>query len=115
MTGTIRIQETCDAAYGIAEIIFMEDAQGAASMLDKVVPAWHDLPAPAQQALFNMAFNLGYRLRTFERMLEAVGGRDFSGAAREAVMSLWSKQVGQRATRVRDLFLEAAKEEQHGK
>lgn len=51
-----------------------------------------------QDALVNMAFNLGLpRLSKFKGMLGALEAMDWQGAAQEALDSLWARQVGPRA------------------
>lgn len=57
-----------------------------------------------QRALINMAFNLGPKLLQFKRFLSSVDNRDWTSAAREMMESLWAKQVGLRAIRLRRMI-----------
>lgn len=55
-------------------------------------------PSNVKDALFNMCFNLGLpRLLTFKKMIEALIYKNYTKAAKEALNSMWAKQVGQRA------------------
>lgn len=57
------------------------------------------------RALVNMAFNLGDRLGGFVKFLAAVNKHDWQTAATEMMNSKWATQVGDRATRLRDMIL----------
>ena len=58
-----------------------------------------------QWALMNMAFNLGItKLVKFKKMLAALKAGDYNLAAKEALNSKWSKQVGKRSNRISDVF-----------
>lgn len=75
--------------------------------LDHAVPFWQELSEPRQRALANMMFNLGLsRFMGFKKMLAALAMGDYDTAAREALDSLWSRQVGQRAVRIADMIRE---------
>ena len=68
-------------------------------------PGWNTFPEPAQQALFDMAFNLGTAgLSKFPKMLAAVNAGDWETAAAECERQGISKQRNQ-ATAA--LFLQA--------
>ncbi len=65
------------------------------------VPLYLSLDPVRRAALLEMAYNLGFRgLMGFERMLAALGRRDWEAAAREALDSRWARQVGRRADRI---------------
>jgi GH24 family phage-related lysozyme (muramidase) len=52
--------------------------------LRRIVPDFDRLPAPAQEALFDMGFNLGIGgLQKFKNLLAAVAARDWERAASE--------------------------------
>jgi GH24 family phage-related lysozyme (muramidase) len=52
------------------------------AQLLKVLPNWHSYPGPAQEALFDMAFNLGLGgLLKFPTLLKAVNEGDWATAA----------------------------------
>lgn len=54
-----------------------------------------------QRALLNMYFNLGAnRFAEFKKMITALKNNEFQEAARQALNSLWAKQVGKRAVRI---------------
>ena len=64
-------------------------------------PWFDDLDPVRQDALVDMAFNLGItRLGQFQNMLGALSEGRFDDAATEALDSRWAKQVGQRAQTV---------------
>lgn len=113
-TRGVRQGDTCTLAQ--ADAWLMLDLQVAEADLDRKVPWWKSMPAPAQRALLNMCFNLGWpRLAGFHKMLTALEYGNFSAAADEAMNSKWSRQVGDgpggkfdRAERIAGLFRGAA-------
>lgn len=73
--------------------------------LDKAISWWRDLDPVRQDALANMAFNLGVtKLLGFEKMLAALQARNWSLAASSALLSTWANQVGDRAQRIANMF-----------
>jgi lysozyme len=65
------------------------------------LPWLADAPEPVQEALLNMAFNLGVEgLLGFRQMLALTQAGDCAGAARAMLASRWAGQVGQRAARL---------------
>lgn len=71
------------------------------------MPWIEDLPDPAQRALADMHFNLGFpRLMKFKKMLTALQEGRFIDAGVEALDSRWAKQVGNRALDVVNLYEE---------
>lgn len=57
------------------------------------------------RALLNMCFNMGpARLGQFKKMWAALARGDYAAAAREALDSRWSNQVGHRAFEVTDML-----------
>lgn len=76
------------------------------SELTVVLPNWRELSDTRQRVLLNMVFNLGRaRLMGFTKFLACLKMKDFAGAADQMMDSLWAKQVGQRAVRLRDMLL----------
>jgi lysozyme len=76
------------------------------SELTVVLPKWRELSETRQRVLLNMIFNLGRaRLAGFTKFLACLKMNDFPGAAEQMMDSLWAKQVGQRAARLRDELL----------
>lgn len=65
------------------------------------VEFWTKLDQVRRNALINMRFNLGPAgFREFHNMIESVKRREWGLAARHALDSLWSAQVGRRAQRI---------------
>ena len=92
--------------------LLRSDVANVEEDLDRHMPWWRDLPEPCARGLANMAFNLGLpRLSTFAIMLANLERKDFHGAAIECLASSWAEQVGQRAERIANLFIEGA---EHG-
>ncbi len=61
------------------------DIQRFIQGLRKIVPDFDQLPDPAQEALFDMGFNLGIGgLQKFRNLLAAVASRDWERAAAES-------------------------------
>lgn len=97
------------SGFGITELendlLLDHDIAGAARELDIHAPWWSGLSENRRRGLLNMSFNLGWpRLAGFARMLEALKAGDGEGAAAEALASRWAAQVGERATRIAELF-----------
>jgi lysozyme len=80
-----------------AEFLFKNDFERCEKELNEW--AWYRMqPEGVQCALMNMCFNLGMpKLLGFKRMIAALKNRDYTLAAKEALDSVWSKQVGDRA------------------
>jgi len=88
-----------------ARYLLENDIGVAMAELDREAPWWRDLPEPAQRALVNMCFNLGWpRLSKFRNMLGALRNGVYGAAANEALDSRWAAQVGDRARRIADLY-----------
>lgn len=88
------------------ELMLTNDINRALAACHSLFPKFDELPQDKQDALANMAFNLGrHRLSEFKNMIAAVNRNDWSGAARAAIGSLWYRQVGNRAKRIVDVFL----------
>ena len=96
-----------------ALLLLESDIMVALSDLDRNTPWWRDLPEPAQRALANMAFNLGWpRLAGFVKMLAALEAGNLETAATEALDSKWARQVGNRSRRIATLYRTASDPEQ---
>ena len=80
------------------EFILTEDIAAIMGEIRKTFP-WFDRQVAARQdAIVDMAFNLGMpRLKTFVNMLGCMECADYKGAAREMRNSGWAAQVGTRA------------------
>lgn len=84
------------------------DIQWVIEDLDRNAPWWRRMPEPAQRALANMAYNLGWpKLSAFRNMLAALQAGNYETAADEALDSKWARQVGARADRIAALYRES--------
>jgi lysozyme len=64
-------------------------------------PFFNELDEVRQDALLNMAFNLGVSgLLAFKKTLALIESGDFDAASSEMLDSRWAKQVGKRAERL---------------
>ena len=69
--------------------------------LDDRWPWWRDMPATAQQALAEMAYQIGTAgVARFTRMLSALHAGAYDTASTEALASRWAQQTPERAARV---------------
>ena len=88
-----------------ARMLLVNDVDDACRDLDNNCPWWSTMPEPAQAALLNQCFNLGWpRLSAFRKMLAALQRGDYRDAAAEAEDSKWFRQVGERGKRVAALY-----------
>lgn len=89
-----------------ASVILMDDLEHTLAQLDKRIPWWHQLNDARQNALANMAFQLGvHGLLGFTHMLQALKEGDWHKAQDEALNSRWATQVSGRARRIANVFL----------
>jgi len=89
-----------------ARVLLQNDLFRVANELDRVAPWWREMSQLRQNALVNMAFNLGMpRLLTFKKMMLALENGNFETAWAEAMGSKWAAQVGERANRIADSFI----------
>lgn len=89
-----------------AAFLLANDLKSCERDLDALLPSWRNLSDARQRVLLNMMFNMGRsRLSGFTKFLACLKMNDFTGAADQMMDSLWAKQVGQRATRLRDMLL----------
>ena len=88
-----------------ADVMLDNDVADVIQELDRNTPWWRAMPEPAQRALANMLFNMGWpRLSGFKMMLGALEAGDYGAAADHCLDSKWAGQVGRRATRIATLF-----------
>lgn len=72
------------------------------------LPWLPEAPEGVQQALANMAFNLGVNgLLSFRQTLELLRARSYAEAAQAMLASKWAGQVGKRAERLADMVRQA--------
>ena len=96
----------CRMSDADIERLVEADVQSFQDQLAKVLPGWSSCPEPVQQALFDMAFNLGIGgLKKFPRLLQAVAAGDWNTAAaqchRQGIQEDRNKEIAA-------LFLQAA-------
>lgn len=91
-----------DVGLHDSEIFMMldNDIADAEILARKYVPTFEALTDARKAVICNMAFNMGPKLAQFVKMLQAVNGGDWNGAAEEMLASAWAKQVGDRATKL---------------
>ncbi len=78
-----------------------EDVNIAVSDTLRLVPRYDEISESRQEALVEMAYNLGFsRLSKFVRMLAAIDADNWPEAAQQAQASRWYGQVGNRARRI---------------
>ncbi|MBZ5725856.1 MAG: glycoside hydrolase family protein [Acidobacteriia bacterium] len=76
--GLTQCRMSDDAISGVLEA----DLQAFEAQLAAALPRWSSYPEPVQEALFDMAFNLGLGgLKKFPRLLAAVNAGDWTTAA----------------------------------
>jgi GH24 family phage-related lysozyme (muramidase) len=72
----------CRMGEGDVEGLLEADLQSFEAQLAATLPKWNSYPEPVQEALFDMAFNLGLGgLKKFPRMLTAIDAGDWNTAA----------------------------------
>src|SRR5260221_216391 len=83
-----------------AAIMLENDIDEHVALLDAKLPWWRKLDEARQNALANMAFNLGIEgLLGFKNSLALLERGEYEKAAANFAMSKWAKQVGPRADR----------------
>ena len=89
-----------------ARYLLANDITRFTAVVESALPWARLLDDARHGVLVNMAFNLGIDgLLGFRKFLKALEARDFASAAVEMMDSRWAKQVGARATRLRDQIL----------
>lgn len=93
-----------------ARYLLRNDIKRCTTELDVHCPWWTSMPEPAQRALMNMNFNMGWtKLSAFKLMLGALKDGLYAAAAFQAQNSDWFKQVKDRGPRVVALYQSCAK------
>ena len=86
--------------------LFEDDCNGAEASLDAHWPWWRNLDPVRQRVMLNMMFNMGAAgLGEFVHFLAAMEAGAWSEAATQMMASAWATEVGDRATRLRDMVL----------
>ena len=87
----------------VADVWLDYKLQEKISALDAQIPWWKNQPEEVQEALVNMAYQMGINgLLKFKTTLSLLEKGDREGAANSAMKSLWAKQTPERAKRVTD-------------
>jgi lysozyme len=87
----------------VADVWLDYKLQEKITALDAHLPWWKHQPEEVQEALVNMAYQLGITgLLKFKNTLTLLEAGDRQGAADSAMQSLWAKQTPERAKRVTD-------------
>lgn len=101
---TIGIGRNIDSDGGLGlsedEILYLltNDLKRIEEELGNAFRFYKDLDPVRQDAMINMAFNLGItRLRGFRMALKLMETKEYDEASMEFLDSLWASQVGQRA------------------
>ena len=90
-----------------AEYMLANDIDVAVGELQRTFDWFEGLSDARQRVCINMCFNLGLtRLLGFKKFLAAMAIGDWETAGIEMLDSKWSRQVGVRSTRLKDLLLE---------
>lgn len=81
--------------------LLQNDINKVNAQLDKDLPWWRTLGEARQAVLQGMAFQMGMAgLLGFKNTLAMIRAKDFDGAARGMLSSLWAKQTPARAKRM---------------
>ena len=90
-----------------AEYMLANDIDVAVGELQRTFDWFEGLSDARLRVCINMCFNLGLtRLLGFKKFLAAMAAGDWETAGVEMLDSKWSRQVGARSTRLKDLLLE---------
>lgn len=82
-----------------------EDLELVIDELKRAIPGFEKMPDSVQEALVDLAFNMGTpTLLTFKRALRAIQAQQWGTAADEILSSRYAKQVGRRAEIVADMI-----------
>lgn len=74
------------------------DIAGCEDDLEHLLPFYKDIDNARKVVLLNMCFNMGIvKLMGFKKMMTAINAKDYKKASEEMLVSLWAKQVGNRA------------------
>lgn len=91
-----------------SDFLLRNDVARVERELDRAYPWWIKCPETVRRGMVNMVYNIGItRFGGFKRMIACLQAGDYKGAAREALDSKWATQVGDRAKRIANLFIEA--------
>lgn len=84
-----------------AEAMLASDVETATAHLHAYLPWTDSLDEVRRAVLVNMTFNMGiFSLVSFHSTLACLRVADYAAAAKQMLLSLWAKQVGDRAQRL---------------
>ena len=87
------------------DLMLTNDIAMVEGQLDKALPWWRKMTDARQDALANMAFNLGIKgLLNFKNTLTFMQAGKYDAAAQGMMASLWARQVGRRAARLAEMM-----------
>lgn len=90
----------------VIEQILIEDIEAAWDQAERIIPQLVDLSEPRQVALVSLVFNLGEKgFRAFKKTIKAIHNKQWEEAGNELLNSLWAKQVGKRAHRIKKMLV----------
>jgi GH24 family phage-related lysozyme (muramidase) len=96
----------CLLSDGDIDALLAHDMESFTAQLAQALPNWGKYPEPAQQAFFDMGFNLGIAgLKKFHRLLAAVDAGQWTAASVECHRQGISEE---RNRQIADLFRQAA-------
>ena len=103
--GVGRNIETRGISIETAMQMLDEDIEIVHTELQSTLEGFSDMPIPVQEALVDLAFNMGTpTLRSFKRCLQALKEREWAIASDELLDSRYAKQVGQRAITIANMI-----------
>ena len=92
-------------SQAVMELMLEEGLAEAVSELKRSVSFFSKMPEQVQEALVNLAFNMGIpRLMQFKKTLAYLRDGNFEAAADELLDSRYAEQVGRRADEVADMI-----------
>jgi lysozyme len=92
-------------SQAVMELMLEEDLAEAVSELKRSVSFFSKMPEQVQEALVNLAFNMGIpRLMQFKKTLAYLRDGNFEAAADELLDSRYAEQVGRRADEGADMI-----------
>ena len=90
-----------------SDFLLANDIDNCVSELERTFNWYNNLTDVRKRVMINMCFNLGLsRLLNFKKFLAAMETADWEEAAVQMLDSKWARQVGPRATRLKDMMVE---------
>lgn len=90
-----------------SDFLLANDIDNCVSELKRTFNWYDNLSDVRKRVMINMCFNLGLsRLLNFKKFLKAVEVADWQEAGVQMLDSKWARQVGPRATRLKDMMVE---------